>query len=515
VTPDNLHRNQFGFAAGGPILKDKLFVFGSYQKRLDRQQNPLYNYVGTTAMQAGQFVQTATNTTITIPFSTVSKNAMKYVPAPNASGPNGVLDYYRGSSSYVYNEPQWVVRTDYNLGQHRIFGRYFADHEATPPKLMVNNNILTSGGSNYANWDTVTLGDTWTSKNGGWIVDARGSWVKLNTYGNGSPSLASLSATALGMSNISDPASTTMPTFYIYDGLLISGSAYGASPRTTWDYSVDVLHPVGKHEISFGTDLRFASLSGAGYTGTNPAFLFLGIASSIFFGGLNDNPMADFVMGVPYLFLQSDPSFSSVHGKLFGFYGEDKYRVSDRITLTGGLRWDPYYPFTTTHNQIDCWNPGQQSTVYTNAPKGVIYPGDPGCGSGATTAKTLMVQPRLGIAYKVDKQGNTALRAGWGMYSTQFQMQNLIGFAAPPFVRSYEIAQVYPFISVDNPWGSVGINNPFASGFNGANYRPPPGCQLCIFIGDRTQHRFNPTELQASLRRAMDIVAPACVDACG
>jgi hypothetical protein len=163
-----------------------------------------------------------------------------------------------------------------------------------------------------------------------------------------------------------------------------------------------------------------------------------------------------------------------VHGKLFGFYGEDKYRVSDRITLTGGLRWDPYYPFTTTHNQIDCWNPGQQSTVYTNAPKGVIYPGDPGCGRGATTAKTLMVQPRLGIAYKVDKQGNTALRAGWGMYSTQFQMQNLIGFAAPPFVRSYEIAQVYPFISVDNPWGSVGINNPFASGFNGANYRPPP-----------------------------------------
>ena len=72
--------------------------------------------------------------------------------------------------------------------------------------------------------------------------------------------------------------------------------------------------------------------------------------------------------------MPSIPSLAS----LFGLYAEDKYRASSRLTLTGGVRWDPYLPYVPASNHIDCWNPGQQSQVFTNAPKGLIYPWRPG-----------------------------------------------------------------------------------------------------------------------------------------
>src|SRR6202044_1284828 len=102
---------------------------------------------------------------------------------------------------------------------------------------------------------------------------------------------------------------------------------------------------------------------------------------------LDNNAYADLVEGYPFEDLQADGTFSSVTGHLFGVYAQDKYRATSRLTLTGGLRWDPYLPYTPKNNQIDCFNPGQQSQVYTNAPKGLIYPGDPGCGQGGTSAK--------------------------------------------------------------------------------------------------------------------------------
>jgi len=105
-----------------------------------------------------------------------------------------------------------------------------------------------------------------------------------------------------------------------------------------------------------------------------------------------------------------------------------------------------------------------------NAPKGILYPGDSGCESGGTTAKYNVLQPRVGLAYRLDKSGNTALRAGWGMYSMQFPLTSFLGFSAPPWVRNYQT--VNPFQSLDNPWGSNGMADPFSAGFHGASYTP-------------------------------------------
>ena len=505
--PDTLKRNQFGFAAGGPILKNKLFAFGSFEQTLIRAQTLIDTYVGINTpaenMRAGQFRSQITGDVVQLPMSTVATNLMKYIPPPNYSL-GGDLAYYNTTVPNRINNPQWVAKIDYNLGQHRLFARYFSEHTTTPADEMTDSsetasgkNALTAQGGSRGFWDTFALGDTWTSKAGSWIVDARASWTKSDNRGYAAPSLADLSLTKLGATGVTDGVYPALPTFYALGGLFASANSYGDNPRTSWDYSLDVMHPFRKHELSFGTDVRFVGLNQTNYTGQNPAFVFVGL-NSLFtgYGPLDNNAYADLILGRPFEWLQSDGNFSKINGKLFGLYAEDKYRVTNRLTLTGGLRWDPYLPYVPGSNHIDCWNPGQQSQVFTNAPLGLIYPGDRGCAAGGTTSKYLVLQPRLGVAYRLDQNGNTALRAGWGMYSTQ--LVSLLGFSAPPFVRSFLQVQPVTQTSIDDPWTSQGLSNPFEGGFQDASYKPPSDVSFAV----AEQIGFSPSAIDRDFRPA-------------
>jgi hypothetical protein len=110
---------------------------------------------------------------------------------------------------------------------------------------------------------------------------------------------------------------------------------------------------------------------------------------------------------------------------------------------------------------------------------GLDFPGDSGCtSSGAATSHTLLIQPRLGIAYKVDQQGNTALRAGFGTYSTQLGLNTMDGLSAPPYNRVFEIFN--PMQSTDDPWGSNGLSDPFTGGFAGPSYVPPANASFAF-----------------------------------
>jgi hypothetical protein len=483
TAPDTLKRNQFGFAAGGPILKDKLFAFGSYQQTIIRAQTLVDDYVGivtpTENMQKGQFKSLITGSIVQVPMSTVVTNLMKYIPPPNYTL-GGNLAYYNTTVPNDTDNPQWVAKVDYDLGQHRLFARYFSEHTKTPAEDMTKSsqtssgfNALTAQGGSAGFWDDFALGDTWASKSGSWIADARASYMRADNTGYAAPSLANLSETKLGGTGVTDGVYPALPTFYALGGLFVSANSYGENTRTSWDYSVDVMHSFRKHELSFGSDIRFVTLNQQNLTGQNPSFVFFGVHTEVFGPGpLDNNGYADLDEGYPGEDLQADGNFSKVPGKLFGIYAEDKYRVSDRLTLTGGVRWDPYLPYAPASNHMDCWKPGEQSQVFTNAPEGLIYPGDPGCSAGGTTSKYMIVEPRFGIAYKLDRSGNTAIRAGWGMYSTQFQLISLLGFSAPPFVRSFLLFNPVSFQNVDDPWTSIGLSNPFADGFTNASYQP-------------------------------------------
>jgi hypothetical protein len=465
TTPDILKRNQYGFAAGGPILKNKLFIFGSLQATPVTDSAPLVTTTPTAAERSGQFISAINGETVTIPGppSTVTQNLFKYIPLPGSDG------FYRTTLPADNNDFQWVLRGDYTIGSHRIFGRFFEDRYTTPTVPLTNNDILTqSGGSNHS-WDSLAFGDTWASKSGNWISEARLSYLKVPVTNDAVPGNEALSYTALGATGFT---AGVIPGL----GITVANGVYASPsqtefPRHSWNFNEDVIHTTGRHQLSFGTDLQWLTFSESNLAGQNGVAIFAGLYSLIVAGPLTDNTNADLYAGHPLIFIQGDGFFTASHGHTLGFYGEDKYKASDRLTLTAGLRWDPYLPYTLQAGHVNCWNPGQQSSVFVNAPLGVIYPGDPGCSGGGTSSKFPIIQPRVGFAYQLDDKGATAVRGGYGLYSQQFQIQSFLGFSSFPWVRQYQL--VNPFQSIDNIWGSNGQSDPFVDGFTNASYMPP------------------------------------------
>jgi hypothetical protein len=102
-----------------------------------------------------------------------------------------------------------------------------------------------------------------------------------------------------------------------------STPSFNAFPRHTMDFSEDILHMVGKHQISFGVEYCRIGYKENNLTCQNGVAIFAGVASSIAFGGLNNNTFADLYMGMPLIWIQSDGFFVTSKGNMLGFYGED------------------------------------------------------------------------------------------------------------------------------------------------------------------------------------------------
>ena len=468
VTPDSIKRNQFGGALGGPIFKNKWFALASYQRT--NETNPqVSTVVSPTQDERNGIFQSPTGAVVQIPsflWSPVAVNSFPYIPLPN----DGVY--------YTYTQPihdtgqQWLAKTDVNLGQNFFFLRYFSDHFDQPALPFQANNPLSASPADEHDWNSIAAGDVWTSKSGQWISDAKLSYIWVVSSNRNPRPPSQYTPASLGIQGVSVDPSVPGVGLFTSEGFGIPATGDITSfPRRSYNATEDVSHFMDKHQLTFGANYSRILLNEYNTTGRNPIFYFYGINSLILFGPLNDNTTADYLIGMPFLFLQQDGFFATPTGNVFGLYAQDKFRVTDRLTLVGGLRWDPYYPYTQAARHMTCFISGQQSDVFANAPEGANYAGDSGCPAGGTSTKLGNIEPRVGLALQTNKAGTTALRGGWGMYTMQLPLQGFTGFSGPPFTRSFEYEQL--FLTAGNIWPSVGLIDPFTGGFHNGTYNPP------------------------------------------
>ena len=206
-----------------------------------------------------------------------------------------------------------------------------------------------------------------------------------------------------------------------------------------------------------------------------------------FTGAITGSGLGDFLLGQPASYAQSDGIFIQAAGNLPGFYGEDKIRVNNRLTMTVGLRWDPYWPYHSVGGRIECYRPGEKSKEFVNAPVGLVFPGDPGCNAAGTNNNVANIEPRFGFAWQADQSGRTVVRGGYGIYTAQFPMASFLGFGqVQPFVRTFNL--VSPG-SIDNPYQNFAGGDPFSAGFQ-LNGNPRPSTSP--FINPATAYSFIP-----------------------
>ena len=214
----------------------------------------------------------------------------------------------------------------------------------------------------------------------------------------------------------------------------------------------------GNHQIGFGGSVyqqRLNYYSGINATGTGT---FTAQNTGLILG--------DFMLGLPSTFSQ---------GTIYGFYTrqfydslylQDTWKVTPRLTLNYGVRWEPYLaPYNdrgeNEHFSYALFNAGVKSSVFTNAPVGLVFPGDPQYTSGSYINGPDWNKwfPRVGLAWDPKGDGKMTIRAAYGMYGDRAQM--LAGtqmYFSAPFGNTNSVSGA----NLSNPFATIG-GDPFVS----------------------------------------------------
>ncbi|MGH9159252.1 MAG: carboxypeptidase regulatory-like domain-containing protein [Vicinamibacteraceae bacterium] len=466
---DQLKRNQFGGSIGGPIVKNKLFFFGTYQgTRMNNTPAGLIQFVPTAEQRRGDFSAVTTQlldpvTGQPLPnnqipadrLNEVSRFFLDRMPLPN--GPDGQLTF--PGLEIDEAEDQFMPKIDYVAGRHQLSGRYFVTDFSRPAGIPgPDDNILQARGGNAVRVQNVSINYTFTAS----PTLLFNSTIGLNRQRGGSLSGAPFSFRDAG-SDIMGPQDLTLP-FVAPPALNLSASGgfdIGTSHKGDFNRGDFTIRQVvtnirGAHELRAGFELVRVSNENINTFQTMGNFEFT--------GDLSGNAFADFMFGRATTFTQGGGEFKDLLGTKWGVFVQDNWRVNDRLALNLGLRWDPYLPYYDREGRVVCFQPdsGLRSNRFPNAPEGLLYGGDPGCPTAGSEANWQNIGPRLGLAYRLTEDGKTSLRTGAGVYYTPPATHTMNPYTnIAPFAGTFTVNDV----AFDDPWGSVGIPNPFPENF--------------------------------------------------
>ncbi len=149
------------------------------------------------------------------------------------------------------------------------------------------------------------------------------------------------------------------------------------------------------------------------------------------------NVFSDWVTGQASSFEQDTPYTTLISYWHTAVFVQDNYRITPRFTANLGLRWDIDTVPVESLNRTASFVPGVQSTVAPVAPKGMLFPGDPGVGRGIITTKFHHLAPRVGFAWDPYGDGKTAFRGAAGVFygTTSGNEWNQPGNGAPFAIR--------------------------------------------------------------------------------
>ena len=487
-----LHRNQFGGTLGGPIKKDKTFFFLYYEGVRDSQgettratvpsdaertgnfadQCPLYN--GTFNAQGlcidnstGQISQNGQLFNYFVPPNTppqplpfnqlpfinsISQNLLAFYPHANS----GAFTYV-GTQTFVADTDQFGIRLDHYLTERDTLSfRYsYGQSSQTDPLSTQGANVpgfpvgVDQRPQNFVAQETHTFVPTL-------VGQFRFSYLRNKLLLD--EHLNHTDPASLGFTYAPTLESAIGPPFVQVGGYASIGDPI-TGPRNTYqnsyDFSGSLTWVRGRHQIKFGSGYQYEQINVLQGIATNGFFVFSTFPLS--------NSFASFLFGQPVFFLQGGGDFSrGLRGHAFNLYAQDTWKITPRLTVNYGLRYEVPSPYTEIRNRQNLWIPGEQSTVFPSAPTGLLYPGDKGVPGGLIPTERDAFAPRVGLAWDVTGSGRWLVTSAYGIFYDPYYtgeggpLQTPI--SAPPYLQT-------PQISVPNFADPYNGQNPFNGTF--------------------------------------------------
>jgi Carboxypeptidase regulatory-like domain len=426
---DYLKRKQYGGFAGGPIVRNETFFFAGWQgTAISNQGSQLVQFAPTTDERNGNFATcgTACNRAIMDPvtgqpfpgnqipvdrFDPAAVNVLNYIPQVGGDGRMQVPRLIGQDDNQV------VGKVDQQLGQsHQLGVRYFFNHFTNDP-TFTEGNLLTYRNPTLqsrvraqnvvASWKQTLSNTKLNEVHVGYnrmharrfppsnnVPSMQELGVRLPIY----PTLPSISElNALGYFNIGD----NLEASFVRNGVELND-------RFTW--------VKGKHSIQVGGEAQYYTVE------IDNEFRRAGHFQ--FDGSRTGHPIADFLLGYVQTFDQGTGEYKDYRVWYGSAFIQDDFRVSKRLTLNLGLRYENTPAWHEIEGRIeyfsvDDYNNNVRSAQFPAAPRGETFRGDAGVPYDGTDAETHNFGPRVGFAWDLTGDGRTSLRGGGGMFYDQ------------------------------------------------------------------------------------------------
>jgi hypothetical protein len=384
----------------------------------------------------------------TVAFSAPTRSLLQYIPQPDL----GTNLFSTSAYNQTLRDDKGAYRFDTNTGWGLISAYYFLDDWAQNNPYPVAqggasvpgfNALYTGRAQLLGLGNTKTLSPTTVNEfRFSYLRDANdlgkpvgGVGVSLASQGfevgPGTPGIVALSPKTEGVESVG-----------------FNSFTFGTNTNeltqigNTFQWIDNFSKVIATHTIKVGGDFHYDQVNVNAIAQFNGSFLF--------FGSETGSDFADFLLGAPTQYNQSQLQPFYGRNKYIGVYAQDSWRVTPSLTLNYGLRWDRIEPWYEKYNQIATFEPGKQSIVFPNAPAGILYPTDPGVPRTLAPPGNRDFAPRVGIAYSpraagdglfarmLGGPGKTSIRASYGMFYTAIEALTIgVMSANAPYGTTY------------------------------------------------------------------------------
>ncbi len=498
TTKPPFKRNQFGGTLGGPIKKNKLFVFGSYEGLRTNQGQTFLASVPNPTFLSGDFSSLATpiidpttgqpfpgNIIPSSRFSNFAKVLTPTIPAPN----NNASNNFRTVQNFIDNADTASGRADLTINDaHSLFGRFMWNNSSQFQPAAFSSTNYPQKGRNLA------IGETWVISPQ-WVNEIRVGY-NYAYHLVGPVNLGDRNwVQDIGLKNLagsSDPLDYGRPNWTIsgFSGQGEDTITQGAT-ENIFSVSDAVSRVAGKHNIRFGVQAQYREFQHLTEVPPRGQFTFNGLYSG--------NPIADYLLG----YCSScggafGSSRSNYRSPTVAPFFDDIWQVSRKLTVQMGIRWEYLAPWVEQDNLAGAFDAKTGKIAYHKVPANIpaslaplIINQDNYFPAGIVSPDYNNWGPRVGGTYNLNDR--TVIRSGFGVFYDNLNLNELqFTRLVPPMYGQYSLTpdKNSPLL-VDNLFPGLGDIAQFPAPFSiDPNSRTPYSIQWNVNVQRTLGHNY-------------------------